>query len=190
MIHNDNEAHSVSRLSSTDSGLMVWLDHIVTTVSERANDMRDPRSVIASCIRLLQEILPNSSGETPSYDWIVTTTRTAISSLYLAAETFYPVPPQILNDFEEGWDVDLNDKDSVQSRKTVVRALEEELFLHLSGYIDFGRIPNHCVGDCHCQVQQSPVGDRGGIPRRVPCARQELIQCPEMQRVFIHMVSL
>lgn len=168
-----------------------WFDEIVTSETARTRDLLDPKRVILSCIPTLQSILPTPDGKNPPpYDEIVRITRSVIARLYLTAETFHDVMPSFLLRFNEGWEVDEDDEEILSRREMCIRHMQKDLFRHLQGYVDPSSLPLQCEGDCHCVVQQLPVGDRGGLPRRVPCARKEVMEIGSMRKVEISMVSI
>lgn len=186
----DVNVFKTARLVTMDNELMDWLDEIVSSPSKRAKDLRDPKSVLLACIPALQNILPSPDGQRPKYEEIVKITRSVIASLYLAAETFHSLLPAELTRFQERWDGNELDPASFLLRQTFFQPMEDGMFDHLRGSIDMSELPLHCDGDCHCIVQQLPVGDRGGLPRRVPCARKEAVQCGKMRRLQLSMVII
>lgn len=59
----------------------------------------------------------------------------------------------------------------------------------LTNGVRIENVPLLCSGDCRCSIQMGPVGDRGGIPRLVPCARTELADKATMTLHKIQHVS-
>jgi hypothetical protein len=74
-------------------------------------------------------------------------------------------------------------------RRSYCRDAEMAYFDHLRAGLKIETLPLHCEPECGCQVQQTPVGDRGGLPRRVPCAQMSLKNAPNMSKTTIKFVS-
>jgi hypothetical protein len=96
-----------------------------------------------------------------------------------------PLPPSVIFKTREGWMAEPKNPELWYFKKRQTRGAVKILFTHLSSNLDVKKLPILCKGDCNCVVQKSPVGDRGGCPRRVPCGRVELRNAPWMEPTII-----
>lgn len=178
-----------SRKSASTTCWSEWLDELMCDSSTESRDVFDPKTMLYTCLSLFKNLLPN--------DMTVTTTTvevkdllTCLAKIRLATDMFPSKPPSMFTNFQEGWLLDMKNPVLYTRRQMYSKQIEMKYFAHLRSNINVASLPNLCDEECGCVLQQSPVGDRGGIPRRSPCAQKGLAHLPPMTRTTIIFVSI
>ncbi len=165
-----------------------WLETIFSSSDTKSRDVFDPKATLYQCLQMLLDLLPKDpDAVTVTVD--VKILQICIAKIRLAADMFREQPPPDFTNFQEGWMVDMENPTLYTRRQTYCKAAEMAYFDHLHAGIDVASLPLHCEPQCSCVLQQSPVGERGGLPRRVPCAQESLKNAPNMSKTTIVFVS-
>jgi hypothetical protein len=165
-----------------------WLVQIFSSSAKESQEVFDPKAALYQCLTMLTKLLPDDeTAETVIVN--VNLLRSCIARLRLTADMFKNQPPDLFTNFQEGWMVDMENPTLYTRRQSYCRNAEMAYFDHLRAGLKIETLPLHCEPECGCQVQQTPVGDRGGLPRRVPCAQMSLKNAPNMSKTTIKFVS-
>lgn len=152
--------------------LQIWQNRVSLSHSQ----VFDPRAELAA----LSSYLKDNSTDNP------------VEKLSIAADCIDSVAaglpirrPERVSRFYEGWMEGTDDKKNKAKRRMVYKALIHTVHDHLTGGFSAQDRPIRCTGDCRCVWQRSPISNRGGSARRVPCARTELLEAPiySIQRI-------
>lgn len=151
------------------------------------NDIMLPRACAESMIARVQCLRGDQEGDTITIK--TSDFNSCVTALCRTRDALPPEPPGIVFNFREGWMRETDHAGLWIFRKNQVKLGVNFLMRHLVGNLDVASLKVLCSGDCKCVVQQGPAGDRGGIPRRAPCGREETKHLPWMTPTVITYVS-
>lgn len=192
LVFPPSDLYHEGRQHAQREDLRQWLDHLLTTPSERVRQLRDLRTeTFQSAYGFLPYIQPPGDGVDRSKEDIIVGATVCLAQVFLTAETIPYQGPPALKEYKEGWVLDAHDDEDYQMYAEHVNVFDDYKFLVLRGFLDIDQLPIVCTeSDCHCVVQQAPIGDRGGLARRVPCAHRALFRSPNMRLVKRQFVSI
>lgn len=149
--------------------------------------LANPRASLLESISTMRGMMGPSSNGTITIN--VEDFQKTLDDMERKVEMLPVAQPGTLFTYTEGWMLDMRDPILFKWRKQQIAEAKKLLLNHLVDDISIPNLPDLCEGDCGCAVQRSPAGDRGGLPRRVPCGRKELQQFPWMTPTTIVYVS-
>lgn len=163
-------------------------EYLIPLMDEpQSENILHPRVAFGMLGKSLRRLRGTSSGSTITIDAAEFDKLIQENDSYEAAQP--PLPPRLFFRYTDGWSVDPKNPELFLYRMEQVKGAVRLLMDHVSSNVDVKHLKLLCLGDCHCHVQQGPVGERGGFPRRVPCGREELATAKPMTAVTIQHVS-
>lgn len=157
------------------------------TRAREYSDLLFPRAVFSSAINHIRGLRRFSNGETITVS--IAEFDTVLAEAEAKREDLPREPPGMTFKFNDGWMRELDNPSLWLFKKEQTREATRVLIEHLADNLPVNSLPVLCSGDCDCVVQQSGVGECGGLPRRVPCARTELENEKPMTLTTIKYVS-